>query len=118
MEIDENLARAELSPAEEALHIKRRKEVWELVCSEKESGNSVPTLAKQKTGRGNKQFASEIANITGVTKRDVNKKLARINNLGADLHKISGTSLDKGPPTSMSRIRLIRQNDASGQRNK
>jgi hypothetical protein len=27
-EVDENLARAELSPAEEALHIKRRKEVW------------------------------------------------------------------------------------------
>ncbi|MDA9410001.1 hypothetical protein XH80_25645 [Bradyrhizobium sp. CCBAU 45384] len=29
MEIDENLARAELSPAEEAPHIKPRKEVWE-----------------------------------------------------------------------------------------
>jgi hypothetical protein len=92
--------RAELSPAEEALHIKRRKEVWELVQEENgdgESGNTIPTLAKSKTGRGNTQFASEIAKVTGVTKRDVNKKIARADTLGADLHKIAGTKGVKPP---------------------
>jgi hypothetical protein len=55
MEIDENLARAELSAAEEALHIMRRKEVWKKVQPEKDdliSGGNSPT---NKRGKGRPQ---------------------------------------------------------------
>jgi len=97
MEIDENLERAELSPAEEAMHIKRRKEIWEELRAERESETNCTTLAKPKTGRGNKQFSSELAEVTGASKVDVNRKLRRDKVLGtSDLQKIAGTSLDKG----------------------
>ncbi|MGB3272222.1 MAG: hypothetical protein WBA66_04935 [Xanthobacteraceae bacterium] len=105
MEIDENLQRAELSPAEEAMHIARRKVVWEGLQrqqSSEESGRFSPTLPKPKTGRGNKQFANEVASVVGggrnaeSVKRDVNLKIRRAEELGSDLAKIAGTSLDKG----------------------
>lgn len=103
MEIDENLERAELSPAEEALHIKRRKEIWVQVQAEKDlvGGEICPTNEKRKDGRKKgaqheKQFAADLADVTGVTKRGVNKKIARADKLGTDLHRIAGTSLDKG----------------------
>jgi hypothetical protein len=46
---------------QEALHIKRRKEVWEQVQAGEESARNSRTLPKPKTGRGNKQFANEVA---------------------------------------------------------
>src|SRR5690606_29049170 len=43
MEIDENLARSELSPAEEASHIARRKAIWEDIRSGRiQSGEILP----------------------------------------------------------------------------
>lgn len=108
MEIDENLARAELSPAEEALHIKRRKEVWEELRAEKadETGarNSRSSLSdgRKKGPQHERKFAAEVASVVGggrnpgSVKRDVQLKIARADKLGTDLHKIAGTSLDKG----------------------
>lgn len=93
MEIDENLARAELSPAQEAAHILRRKEIWAKINAE-ESETICSTLPK--TGRGNKQFAAEIAEVTGASKVDMNRKIRRARDLGQDIHRIVGTSLDKG----------------------
>lgn len=89
MEIDENLARAELSPAQEAAHIARRKEIWDEM---NEGGKSLPTSS---TGQ-KKQFAADVAELTGSSKRDVNLKIARARELGPNIHKIAGTSLDKG----------------------
>ena len=43
-----------------------------------------------------KAFAAETAAITGESKRDVNRHLARAEALGDDLDKVTGTSLDKG----------------------
>lgn len=89
-EIDENLLRAELSPAQRAAAIARRKEIWEAMHGE--SGNSVPTLG----GRGNTSFASDTASAAGVTKRSLNEHISRAEALGPDLHAVVGTSLDKG----------------------
>lgn len=110
MEIDENLQRAELSPAEEAMHIARRRVVWEGLQEEKakeSSGrNSPETERVSKRGRVGEgrptEFAAEVASVVGggrnaeSVKRDVNLKIRRADELGDDLHKIAGTSLDKG----------------------
>lgn len=93
MEIDENLARSELSEAEERAHFLRREEVW-LEIKRKESGENFLTF--QTTGRGNKQFAAELASVTGIDKSGINKKLKQARELGQDIHRIVGTSLDKG----------------------
>lgn len=61
--------RSELTATQQAEHLAKRKELW----AAKESGTSGPTL----TGRGNKQFAAETAEATGVSKRMVNKATAR-----------------------------------------
>lgn len=90
IEIDENLCRAELSPAQRAAAIHRRKEVWEALHPE--SGNSVPSLG----GRGNTSFAGDTASVAGITKRSINEHVARAEALGPDLHAVIGTSLDKG----------------------
>ena len=111
IEIDENLCRSELTAAQRSKAVKRRKEIWEALHpvspqrfdsvfdalpEAKESGTSCPTLEKPTTGRGNTQFAAETAAITGESKRDVNRHIARAEALGDDLDKVTGTSLDKG----------------------
>lgn len=92
IEIDENLCRAELTPAQRAAAIARRKQIWEALHPEGVSGQIVP---KPKGGRPN-EFASETAAVSGETKRDINRHLSRASALGADLHAVAGTSLDKG----------------------
>lgn len=103
------MARAELSPAEEAMHIARRKVVWEGLQKEKETvGARISrTNDKRKDGRKKgpqheRKFAHEVASVVGggrnpeSVKRDVNLKIKRAEELGDDLTKIAGTSLDKG----------------------
>jgi ParB-like chromosome segregation protein Spo0J len=102
MEIDENLQRAELSPAEEALHIKRRKEIWDEVQAEKVNETGRQNLAgslsdgRRKGPQHEKKFATELAEVTGDASSGLRQKIARARELGTDLHKIAGTSLDKG----------------------
>lgn len=104
MEIDENLARAELGPAQEAAHIARRKAIWEEMRGGDQSGQFVPIESKREDGRGHraKQFAAELAAIipsdgtAESAKRDINRKIARAEVLKEDIHRIPGTSLDKG----------------------
>lgn len=88
-EIDENLMRAELSPAEEAAHLARRKDLFEA----RSSGTTCPT------GGGapgeNKAFAQETAEKTGQSKRDINRKAARAESVPG-IERVAGTSLDKG----------------------
>jgi hypothetical protein len=103
-EIDENLARAELSPAEEDLHIKRRKEVRELVQRRRTpfvKSNCTTNEKLRKDGRKKgeqhkKKFATELAEVTGDASSGLRQKIARARELGSDLHKVAGTSLDKG----------------------
>ncbi len=93
IEIDENLCRAELTPAQRAVAINRRKQIWEALHPE-QSGTACPTLPV--TGRGNTQFAAETASVSGESKRAINRHLARADALGDDLAAVAGTSLDKG----------------------
>lgn len=86
-EIDENLMRGELSPAEQAMHLARRKEIFELM-----GGKIVPTLGgEQRVG-----FAQDTSKRTGETKRSINEKVARGEALRDCLKDVVGTSLDKG----------------------
>lgn len=95
MEIDENLARAELSPAQEAAHILRRQAIWTEINQAKQI---VPIESKRADGKGHrpKEFAAELAEITGSSKVDINRKLRRARELGEDTAKIANTSLDSG----------------------
>lgn len=72
-EIDENLARSELTIDEKRDHLRRRKALWE-EQQKQESGKPLPTL--KPTGRGHKGFADETAAATGLTKRRINQLLA------------------------------------------
>ncbi|KXF78531.1 hypothetical protein ATN84_01695 [Paramesorhizobium deserti] len=94
-----------MSPAEEAAHIARRKVIWEDIRSGRiQSGEILPIESKREDGRGHRQkeFAAEVAAVVGngrnpeSVKRDVNLKIARAENLGPDINRIVGTSLDKG----------------------
>lgn len=90
MEIDENLCRAELSAAQRAKAIRRRKEIWDAMRP-----NSGQSLATITAGRP-QEFAAETAKASGQSKSSVNQHLARAEALGEDLDEIAGTSLDKG----------------------
>lgn len=90
VEIDENLMRAELTPAQRAAHVKRRKQIWEALHPN--SGTNCPSLG----GRGVTSFAAETAEVSGDSKRDVNRHIARADALGDDILEVVGTSLDKG----------------------
>ena len=92
MEIDENLCRAELSAAQRAKAIKRRKEIWEAMRPN--SGTSCSTI-RESAGRP-AEFAADTAKASGQSKQDINRHLARAEALGEDLDEITGTSLDKG----------------------
>jgi hypothetical protein len=77
------LARAEL----------RRKVLW-VEINGVTGGKDFPSLPKE--GRGHTQFASELSEVTGESKRGVNAKIARADKLGPDINRIVGTSLDSG----------------------
>jgi ParB/RepB/Spo0J family partition protein len=93
--IDENLCRAELSPAEAALQTARRKEIYEALHPEVASyafkGNQ-----HSKVVTDNLSFTSKTAEATGRDERTVRRDAARGEALGEDLAEIAGTSLDKG----------------------
>lgn len=79
IEIDENLCRAELTPAQRAAAIARRKQIWEALHPE--SGTTCPTLG----GRGNVAFAADTATVSGQSKKDINRHLSRASALGCSL---------------------------------
>lgn len=107
-----NLCRAELSPAQRAAAIKRRREIW--TALHPESGTSGPTLPM--TGRGNTQFAADTAKVSGESKREVNRHLARADALGNDLTAVAGTSLDKGVELDALKAMPVVSVNVSGQR--
>lgn len=86
-EIDENLIRAELTPAQQAEHLSRRKEVWEALSMQ---------FAPKPTGGRPEGFASDTAKKSGINKSTVTRSIARADALGDDIRAVANTSLDKG----------------------
>lgn len=91
-EIDENLERADLSPAERALHVGRRKELYEKLHPETKHG------ATGRRGKKDAKFASfteTTAKATGQSKRKIALDATRARQVVV-LADIVGTALDQG----------------------
>lgn len=101
-EIDENLARAELTPAQTAEHTARRKELWE----RKAAGTTRSTSLKDGRSAGPQHargFAAETAQSIGRSKQDINRAVARGEKIAPDVLKaVQGTKLDTG--TALDRL--------------
>jgi len=93
LEIDENLQRAELSPAQRSASIARRKELWEVLHPETAS-RRIPASGGPPPQP--ESFASNTEKATGEDQRRTREHLRRAEALGPDLHAVIGTSLDKG----------------------
>ena len=90
-EIDENLCRADLSPAELAQHLKRRAELWK---ERKNTGPTCPTNAGKGQPKG---FAKDTEDKTGTPKRTTNRALARAKAIPPEIMAlVQGTDLDTG----------------------
>jgi N6-adenosine-specific RNA methylase IME4 len=96
-EIDENLIRADLSPAETALHVGKRKAIYERIHPEtKQGGDRKSSKAKSKSQNENlKPFVTETAKKTGKGRSTVARDVTRANKVKV-LADIAGTSLDQG----------------------
>ncbi|WP_445222654.1 hypothetical protein ACKWRH_20905 [Bradyrhizobium sp. Pa8] len=86
--------------AEKALHIRRRQEAWEEINgSPKAIGARAANAAMGKgdaTEKSSVAFTKETAKTSGKDERTIRQAARRGKELGDDLHKIAGTSLDKG----------------------
>lgn len=97
-EIDENLQRAELTPAQRAAAIHRRKEIWEAMRPlSAESAENARASKRGVYGEGRPvSFAKDTMTHTGEDERRTREHLSRAEALGPDIHEVVGTSLDKG----------------------
>ena len=89
LEIDENLQRANLTPSQEADHLKRRKELWEVRNNNAQSSRETPG---RPTG-----FTSDAVASTGKSQRSVQQAIHRAENIAPDvMEAVQGTTLDRG----------------------
>lgn len=96
--IDENLMRAELSPADRAKQTARRKELYEeLHPSTKHGGNLHGAGVANFATPDEKRFTEDTASATGKSERVVQLYAERGEKIAPDvLDKIKGTRLDRG----------------------
>lgn len=94
--IDENLCRAELTPAEAALQTARRKEIYEELHPETKAQVRQANSRWHADDNLSPAFTEATAKATGKDQRAVQRDAARGEALGDDLSAIAGTSLDKG----------------------
>jgi ParB family transcriptional regulator, chromosome partitioning protein len=93
IEIDENLVRANLTPAERALHISKRKEIYEKLHPETKQGASGGKGSQNET----LSFVKDSAEKTGRGKSTIARDATRGDHIGQEmLEEIAGTSLDQG----------------------
>lgn len=104
-EIDENLVRNELSPAERAISTARRKAIYEDIHPETAHGgdrSGMGGASRQvgdlKSGDGPpKRFTQATADVTGASERSIQRDAARGEKLGPEvLRRIVGTAIDTG----------------------
>jgi ParB/RepB/Spo0J family partition protein len=92
-EIDENLIRADLSPAERALHLAERKRLYEKLKPETKHG--AIGRGRKKSSQNENSFVRDTAAKTGKGRSTVARDITRANEI-AVLADIVGTSLDQG----------------------
>jgi hypothetical protein len=92
-EIDENLIRCNLTPAQEASAVFRRKFIYEKLHPETKHGGD---RKGDQVANSATRFTSDTAEGTGKSERAIQLAAARGEALGDDLNDIAGTSLDKG----------------------
>jgi ParB/RepB/Spo0J family partition protein len=95
IEIDENLIRAELTPVEQAMHITRRKELYEKLHPETKNGANQHTKRVAQVEQPSKAFVINTARKTRKGRSTVQKAATRGKKVKV-LADIAGTSLDKG----------------------
>ena len=104
VEIDENLIRIDLSPAERKLHYQRRKELYEKQHPETKRGaaGGAATKAKARGAKSQNEskpsaFVTDAARKTGKGRSTVARDLTHASKIGPEiLADIVGTSLDRG----------------------
>jgi N6-adenosine-specific RNA methylase IME4 len=100
IEIDENLARRNLTLAMEAALTARRKGIYEQLHPETAHGGDRRSSRQNgdlKNDSDDKRFTEAQAEITGKSERSVQRAAARGQALGVDaLSRVTNTSLDKG----------------------
>jgi ParB/Sulfiredoxin domain len=96
-EIDENLIRADLSPAEHALHVHARKTLYEKLHPETKHGSAPGKAGGGKKAKDAKlaSFVEDTAKKTNTPKRTIARDATRGKKVTV-LADIVGTSLDKG----------------------
>jgi ParB-like chromosome segregation protein Spo0J len=92
-EIDENLIRRELTAAQRARLVSKRKAAYEAVHPEAKHG---ATGRRGKKDANLASFSRDTAIKTGKPERTVQRDATRAKALGSDLDRVAGTSLDKG----------------------
>lgn len=112
IEIDENLVRSELTPAQHDHYKARRKDIWEALHPAPSRDYSLesydtddgefqvepivpPEIGYKKPPPQTKGFAASTAELTGETKQSINRSVARAEAIGPNLLRVVGTSLDK-----------------------
>jgi hypothetical protein len=94
-EIDENLVRADLTPAERALHISKRKELYEAAHPETKHGGDRRSVGSSSQNENLKAFVADTAAKTGKGRSTVARDATRAKKVPV-LAEIAGTCLDKG----------------------
>lgn len=103
-EVDENLARATLSPADEARFMARRREIYELRHGKGNGQAKGAAAANARRGRrhaaamlARASFSENTANQTGRSQRTIQRAIQRADQNGsATLTRVAGTALDTG----------------------
>jgi ParB-like chromosome segregation protein Spo0J len=101
-EIDENLIRTDLTPAQEAQAVARRKAIYEELHPETKAGAAQAAGMNKALGRGDvaansaATFVDATTAATGKAERTIRQAAARGEALGEALTEVAGTSLGKG----------------------
>jgi N6-adenosine-specific RNA methylase IME4 len=97
IEIDENLTRGDLSQAERAIHIAKRKEVYERLHPQTKHGT--PGVSRQigdiRKRTESDRFTEDTVAKTGRSERDIQRDASRFKHI-PQIAEVIGTSLDKG----------------------
>jgi hypothetical protein len=111
-EIDENLARAELSPAERALHFGERKRLYEKIHPQTRHG---AVGRRGKSSQNENSFVADAAAKTGKGRSTVARDVTRANKIVV-LPEIIGTSLDQGDELdALAKLPEVEQRRLAGQ---